>query len=81
MTKLKLLYKQDFVSKDKKNYSIVYFINENKRVVDKLFPTEKWNSFSIDDKQFVYVDSLVDVLVDVDLKGYVSSVRMASSKN
>lgn len=79
MDKYKLLHKRSFVSsKTNKNYTIVYFLDEQGRLLDRLFPTEKWTGYGIDDSHFPEKDSFTDIYVSSDLNGYINAVSLSS---
>lgn len=77
--KYKLFLKRDFVSKTGKNYTIIYFIDENNRLIDRLFSAEKWSSYGIPDEVFPDTSSFPVVSVESTMKGYITDIKQVSS--
>lgn len=75
----KLFLKRDFVSKTGKNYTIVYFIDENNRLIDRLFSAEKWSSYGIADDVFPSTSSFPVVSVEATMKGYITNIKRIST--
>lgn len=79
MNKYKLLLKRDFVSKTGKNYTIIYFIDDQNRIVDRLFPADKWSSYGIPDEVFPDTSSYPVVSIDSTMNGYITAIKQVST--
>ena len=77
--KYKLFLKRDFVSKTGKNYTIIYFIDDLGRIIDRLFPADKWSSYGIPDEVFPDTSSFPVVSVESTMKGYITGIKQVST--